>query len=342
MDIHMRIKIAGRDDETASSDPAKPAATFAKELTNALRLEGKWALYDARVGSALDPTKSLEQNGVVDGHVLELRQVHGAPSPTPPPRPTPRPGTGLRLDVATPDDRSETTEAEPGEMVRELIDELKKTLKLEGWFVLHDQNQGDRRLDPKKTLQQNRVRDGHHLKLVLAAQPRPNWLSKHRKAVALAAAALLLLVLVIPALMATLCASLFAGAAVYITLVEHPARMECGSAFAVKEFAPSYRRAAWMQASVALVGFVSAVVAWLAGGRDSSWWLAAGALLGAVVPFTLVVIRPVNKQLVEPSLDPSSQAAVELLNRWGRLHVVRSALGLAALIVMLVLLASGR
>jgi hypothetical protein len=34
---------------------------------------------------------------------------------------------------------------------------------------------------------------------------------------------------------------LFAGAAIYISLVEHPARMECGIETAAAEFSPSYR-----------------------------------------------------------------------------------------------------
>lgn len=33
--------------------------------------------------------------------------------------------------------------------------------------------------------------------------------------------------------LATLCTALFAGAAMYISLVEHPARMECGTRLAV-------------------------------------------------------------------------------------------------------------
>jgi hypothetical protein len=44
------------------------------------------------------------------------------------------------------------------------------------------------------------------------------------------------------------CTGLFAGAALYVTLVEHPARLECGTELAVAEFAPSYRRGAVMQA----------------------------------------------------------------------------------------------
>ena len=41
---------------------------------------------------------------------------------------------------------------------------------------------------------------------------------------------------------------LFAGAALYVTLVEHPARLRCGTALAIAEFGPSYRRGAVMRA----------------------------------------------------------------------------------------------
>ena len=46
---------------------------------------------------------------------------------------------------------------------------------------------------------------------------------------------------------AVLACSLFTGAAVYISLVEHPSRMECGVEIAATEFPFSYRRASVMQ-----------------------------------------------------------------------------------------------
>lgn len=58
---------------------------------------------------------------------------------------------------------------------------------------------------------------------------------------------------------ATLSAGLFTGGAIYISLVEHPARMSCGSTLAITEFAPSYKRAAIMQAFLAAISFLSAV-----------------------------------------------------------------------------------
>jgi hypothetical protein len=68
---------------------------------------------------------------------------------------------------------------------------------------------------------------------------------------------------------AVLACSLFTGAAVYISLVEHPARMECGTELAAAEFPPSYRRATVMQATLAAVCLVSSLAAWLAGATFS-------------------------------------------------------------------------
>jgi Domain of unknown function (DUF1772) len=132
---------------------------------------------------------------------------------------------------------------------------------------------------------------------------------------------------------AAICAGLFSGAALYISLVEQPARMACGSEIAVREFAPSYKRATVMQVPLALLGFLAGIIA--AWRRADAALVAASLLLIAVVPFTLLVILPTNKQLLDPRLDPKSSQAVALLNRWGRLHAVRSVLSFLAFLVFL-------
>ena len=128
--------------------------------------------------------------------------------------------------------------------------------------------------------------------------------------------------------LATLCAGLFAGAAIYVTFVEHPARLECGTELAVTEFGPSYRRATLMQASLSAGGLLAALVAWVQGRALAV--LFGGLLLGLVIPFTLIVILPTNKRLLDPGLDRSSAEAAALLTRWGRLHAVRSVLSALA------------
>jgi competence protein ComGC len=132
-------------------------------------------------------------------------------------------------------------------------------------------------------------------------------------------------------LVATVCTGIFAGAALYINLVEHPARMECGTAVAATEFGPSYRRAAVMQVSLAALAFLAAMGAWAISSR---WeWLLGGILIVVVIPYTLIAIRPTNNRLLDPALDRNSDLARQLLRRWAKLHAVRTVLSLAAFLL---------
>ena len=140
-------------------------------------------------------------------------------------------------------------------------------------------------------------------------------------------------------LTAALSAGLFTGAALYIIFVEHPARLECGPPPAVKEFIASYKRAAIMQPALAILGFLAGVLAWLWGA--SLWWLLGGAGLGSVVPFTLLWMLPINKQLHDPSLEEDAARAMELLQEWGRWHRLRCLIGLGAFVLFLALLKWG-
>jgi hypothetical protein len=57
-----------------------------------------------------------------------------------------------------------------------------------------------------------------------------------------------------------------------------------------------------------------------------------GLLLGALVPFTLAILVPVNRRLLDGRLDLASREAGELLSRWGRLHAVRTVVGVAVFV----------
>lgn len=126
-------------------------------------------------------------------------------------------------------------------------------------------------------------------------------------------------------LAAILSCTVFAGAAIYVSAVEHPARLECGNELAVKEFGPSYRRAAAMQASLAIIATIAGVAAGLNGG-SSSWYVGA-LLIFLVIPFTFIAIMPTNKLLLDTSRDSGSAETAGLLVKWGQLHGVRTALG---------------
>lgn len=131
--------------------------------------------------------------------------------------------------------------------------------------------------------------------------------------------------------LALVIAAVFTGAAVYISVVEQPARSRLDAAGQLIEWKPAYARAAAMQAPLALIGSLAGLWAWLATG---DWRQLLGALtLVANWPYTLIVIMPINRRLlaIEPAQAGSESRA--LIEEWGRLHAVRSALGFAAMAI---------
>lgn len=134
-------------------------------------------------------------------------------------------------------------------------------------------------------------------------------------------------------LLATLCTGLFAGAAGYISLVEHWARLRAGTEVALAQFRPGFPRARAVQAALALIAAGSALGAWF-GGSGGAWLLIALVMVSVVV-FTLTIVAPVYDALVSPALTAASPEAPALLARWGRLHHARSLAGLLAFLLAL-------
>jgi hypothetical protein len=130
---------------------------------------------------------------------------------------------------------------------------------------------------------------------------------------------------------AVMSSALFAGAALYINIAEHPARMTLETRVAASQWGPSYRRATGLQAPLAVVSLLCGATLWLMGAGVA--WLVAALLVGAVIPFTLGVIMPTNHKLLAAGRDLSSAETRELLVRWGRLHAFRTALSMAGTMI---------
>jgi hypothetical protein len=130
---------------------------------------------------------------------------------------------------------------------------------------------------------------------------------------------------------ATIAAALFAGASLYINVAEHPARMLLETRSAAAQWAPSYRRATFMQAPLAVVSLLAGLGSWFLGAGFG--WAIAALLIGAVVPFTLIGIMPTNKALLAPSRDLGAAETRSLLEHWAKLHTVRTVLSLAATVL---------
>jgi hypothetical protein len=130
--------------------------------------------------------------------------------------------------------------------------------------------------------------------------------------------------------LALLAAALFAGAALHVSIAEHPARLAAGEAAGLAQWKPSYERAKMLQGALALIGGGLAFYLWWR--SLNQLWLIGSLLLLANWPYSLLMVAKVNRRLESAEPGPEARA---LLARWGRLHAVRTILGLASALVMI-------
>ena len=128
-------------------------------------------------------------------------------------------------------------------------------------------------------------------------------------------------------------AALFTGAAVYINIAEQPARLQLDDSSLLAEWKLAYRRGYMMQASLAIVGGFFGAVAFFA---TFEWrWLLGAAVLLVNWPYTIFVIMPTNQRLTNTPAGAATAETRRMIERWGLLHAVRSALGLIATLLFL-------
>ena len=125
-------------------------------------------------------------------------------------------------------------------------------------------------------------------------------------------------------LLALIAGAIFTGAALYVSLVEQPARLLLDDRALLTEWKPSYKRGAAMQAPLALLGCLVGLIA---------WWQTShpGFLIGAVAmiapwPWTLIGIKPTNDALLATEPEKAAPPTRALIIKWGALHAVRTAL----------------
>src|ERR1700761_2183548 len=128
-------------------------------------------------------------------------------------------------------------------------------------------------------------------------------------------------------LIALAVAAAFAGAAFYVGFAEQPARLLLDERALLAQWKPSYARGFIMQASLAVI---SAAFGFAAGWLLHDWrWAIPSALILANWPYTLLVMLPTNKRITAWPIEAAGAESRALILRWGTMHAVRTALGIA-------------
>lgn len=131
--------------------------------------------------------------------------------------------------------------------------------------------------------------------------------------------------------LALVAAALFTGAALYVNVVEQPARLALADASALAQWKPAQRRGFALEAALVLAAFGLGMSAFLIVGN---WrWLAGGVLMLANWPFTFTGVMPTNRRLQAERETAPGPDCRKLLSNWGQLHMVRTGLGGLATLV---------
>lgn len=134
-------------------------------------------------------------------------------------------------------------------------------------------------------------------------------------------------------LIAVFASGTFFGAAIYISIAQHPASLDAGGAFPGTFFPFMYRRAAPMQILLALAGSIAGFIQWYL--TSALVWLLGSLALISVIPITLIIIKPVNDVLLDKQTDPTALETLELLKTWGHQHWIRSIVSGVAFLIFL-------
>lgn len=134
-------------------------------------------------------------------------------------------------------------------------------------------------------------------------------------------------------LLALTVAALFTGAAIYINVAEHPARLKLEDGPLLTQWKPAYKAGFMMQASLAVAGGVLGLITFF---FDWDWkWIFGAIFIAANWPYTLYLLMPTNHRLMAADPAAPGPEVRPLMVRWGWLHAGRSAMGAIATLLFI-------
>jgi hypothetical protein len=136
----------------------------------------------------------------------------------------------------------------------------------------------------------------------------------------------------ISGLIALVFAAAFAGAAIYVSWVEQPARMALDEEALLSEWGPSDSRGVALLLAFSLVAAAAGFIAYF-GSQDVRWVFGALIVI-ASWPYAFFVMAPLNNQIL--SLRGRDVAAAQaLIRQWGLIETGFAGIGVLAVAMFL-------
>ena len=136
----------------------------------------------------------------------------------------------------------------------------------------------------------------------------------------------------------TFATNTFFGAAIYVNIVETPARLSLTSTSAmVDHFQAHFPRARSMQGNLSRISSVCAALGWyLDKDINRNLLLSLACCMLFNLPWTMFIIMPINNQLMDgeyPKMKGESWV-IDMMRRWDRVHFVRTMSSFAAMVCL--------
>eukprot|EP00794_Sanderia_malayensis_P000163 gene163-775_t len=128
---------------------------------------------------------------------------------------------------------------------------------------------------------------------------------------------------------------LTAGAALYITIVEVPARMSHDMTTAIRNWKPFFNRAKKTQGLVSIFGILAGPAIYMLDRgtpRECLAWPITSSIVFTVIPYTLLGMMPLNNELLETDkcIEKGDGWIKENLNKWACCHFLRTVINVGA------------
>lgn len=137
-------------------------------------------------------------------------------------------------------------------------------------------------------------------------------------------------------LTSTVGTGIIAGGAIYINIVEHPARMELDDSQSLhRQWRESFDRAKLLMAGTSLLPIVGGIAAFAIDQTKGKPWLITAIMLAFNVPYTAIAMKP---KVIDPiyeyevALKKPPGEIRDTVAKWNSFHKVRTVVDISALI----------